>query len=145
MRRHPLTGRLIRAAQRAVVAVALGAAVAACSTAAADQTLTVTVATAPGTTLAYRPADQSVAAGVPIRLLFRNESGVPHNLVFTAGVTASTRTIVEPGTSDELQLGKVAAGTYRFACTIHDGMAGTLVVAGPNAVTDGATGSPSGP
>jgi plastocyanin len=35
---------------------------------------------------------------------------------------------VDPGTSDEILLTGAAPGRYPFACTIHDGMAGTLVV-----------------
>ena len=51
-----------------------------------------------------------------------------HNLVFTAGVTGATRTIVEPGAFDQVVLATTTPGTYRFACTIHVEMAGTLIV-----------------
>jgi hypothetical protein len=47
---------------------------------------------------------------------------------FTVGLAAATRTIVEPGTSDELLLRPPGPGAYPFVCTIHDGMAGTLIV-----------------
>ena len=86
-----------------------------------------TITTASGETLAFEPAEITVRAAGPIVLTFRNGSSLPHNLTFTAGLTAATRTIVEPGTSDRLVLSPPASGAYRFVCTIHDGMAGTLV------------------
>ncbi len=88
----------------------------------------VTFTTAMGETTAFDPAEAAVSAAGPIAITFRNRSTLPHNLVFTAGLTATTRTIVEPGTSDELLIGPLAPGTYPFVCTIHDGMAGKLVV-----------------
>lgn len=95
-----------------------------------------TITTAPGETLAFEPAETSVQAVGPIALTFRNGSSLPHNLTFTAGLTAATRTIVEPGSVDQVLLAPQAAGSYRFVCTIHDGMTGTLVV--------GTSGSASG-
>jgi plastocyanin len=88
----------------------------------------VTITSAPGDTLAFEPDEATVRADGPITLTFRNGSSLPHNMVFTAGLTASTRTIVRPGTSDELLLVPPAPGAYPFVCTIHDGMAGTLIV-----------------
>lgn len=72
----------------------------------------------------------SVPAGKAVRLTFRNESAVAHNLVFTTGVTAGTAAIVDPGTSDTLSIGPLAGGTYRFVCTIHEEMTGELAVEG---------------
>ena len=90
--------------------------------------VSVTISSAPGETLAFDPAEITVRAAGPITVTFRNGSSLAHNLVFTAGVTGATRTIVEPSTSDELVISPAAPGAYRFACTIHDGMAGTLIV-----------------
>ena len=87
-----------------------------------------TITSAPGETLAFEPAETTVQAAGPITITFRNGSSLAHNLVFTAGLTAATRTIVEPGTSDQILLAQAAPGAYPFACTIHDGMAGTLIV-----------------
>lgn len=86
----------------------------------------VNVTTAAGDHLAFEPAELAVPAGAPLHLTFRNGSSVPHNLVFTTGTTAATDTIVLPGESQELTVGPLGAGDYRFVCTIHDGMAGTL-------------------
>jgi plastocyanin len=88
----------------------------------------VTITTASGETLAFAPAETSVQGAGPIALTFRNGSSLPHNLTFTAGLTAATRTIVEPGATDLLLLTPPASGTYRFVCTIHDGMTGTLII-----------------
>lgn len=88
----------------------------------------VTITTAPGDTLAFEPATVTVRTTGSIALTFRNGSRLQHNLVFTDGLIAATRTIVEPGTSDQLLLGPGAPGRYPFVCTIHDGMAGTLII-----------------
>lgn len=88
----------------------------------------VTIATAPGETLAFEPRQTTMTASGPLTITFANRSGLSHNLVFTSGLAASTRTIVAPGTSDQIVIPGIDPGTYQFACTIHDGMAGTLVV-----------------
>ena len=88
--------------------------------------ISVTVMTAPGDQLAYAPAEIAVPAGAPLRLTFRNGSNVPHNLVFTTGIAAATDTIVEPGESQEVAIAPLAEGTYRFVCTVHEEMSGTL-------------------
>ena len=86
-----------------------------------------TIASAPGDRLAFDPVETLVRMPGPIALTFQNPSSVAHNLTFTSGSSAATRTIVEPGSSDRLLLA-LTAGAYRFVCTIHDGMAGTLLV-----------------
>ncbi len=91
-------------------------------------TVEVTIASALGETTAFDPAETVVVASGPIAITFQNPSSLPHNLTFTSGLTAATRTIVEPNTSDELVLSPPGQGTYPFVCTIHDGMAGTLTV-----------------
>ena len=86
-----------------------------------------TITTAAGETTAFDPAETDAAPGAPISIMFRNVSSLPHNLTFT-GFSAATRTIVEPGTSDELVLSPLDAGAFPFVCTIHEGMAGILNV-----------------
>ncbi|HYH92255.1 MAG TPA: cupredoxin domain-containing protein [Candidatus Saccharimonadales bacterium] len=103
------------------------ASVAACAPATAAP-VRLTIATAPGETLAFEPAETTVQAGGPIAITFRNGSSLTHNLVFTGVLTGATRTIVEPDASDEVHLAHPAPGVYPFACTIHEGMGGTLVV-----------------
>ena len=91
----------------------------------------VTVVTAPGEQLAFTPSELRVPEGRPIRLTFRNGSSLAHNLVFTSGIAASTKTIVDPGGSEQLALATPAPGAYRFVCTIHVEMSGTLTVEPP--------------
>jgi plastocyanin len=90
----------------------------------------VTITSAPGEVLAFEPKEITVRAAGPISITFRNGSSLPHNLVFTAGLAAATRTIVEPGASDQLVVLPTAPGSYRFGCTIHEGMTGDLIVTG---------------
>ena len=87
----------------------------------------VVIATAAGETLSFVPAATTATSG-SIVVSFRNRSSLAHNLVFTSPLSAATRTIVEPGTGDELLLADVAPGAYPFVCTIHLGMAGVLTV-----------------
>jgi plastocyanin len=88
----------------------------------------VLITTTAGETTAFEPAATVVRATGPIAITFRNGSSWAHNMVFTSGSSAATRTIVDPGTSDELLLPLLPPGTYPFVCTIHDGMKGQLVL-----------------
>ena len=127
MRRYPLTTRL-RDVVRSLGATLL---LAGCSLGigtTASSGVDIAVETAPGEQLAFVPEELRVPAGVPVRMTFRNGSSVAHNLVFTSGISAATKTIVDPGTTEELALATPGPGAYQFVCTIHDGMAGTLTV-----------------
>ena len=90
-------------------------------------TVDVTIMTARGETTAFEPAETAVAAAGPISVTFKNGSSLPHNLTFIR-ISAQTRTIVEPGTADELLLPPLVPGAYPFVCTIHEGMAGILTI-----------------
>lgn len=113
-----------------LVALLLVIGVAACQAATATPpgAVSVTITSAPGETLSFEPAEATVRAVGPISMTFQNGSSLSHNLVFTAGLTGATRTIVEPGTSAQLVLLPTGPGAYPFACTIHEGMAGSLIV-----------------
>lgn len=102
----------------------MGAAVTASPPASVDVLITTTA----GETVAFEPAATVVRATGPIAITFRNGSSWAHNLVFTTWSNAATRTIVEPGTADQLVLPPLPPGIYPFVCTIHDGMEGTLVL-----------------
>lgn len=126
MRRHPLT----------VAAAAVALSLAACASPTVPSmapvppgTVDVTISSARGASLEYVPDVVEVGAGGPIAVTFRNESTLPHNVVFTGNITASSRTIVAPGGADRFAIGTPGAGSYPFVCTIHAGMAGTLVIA----------------
>jgi plastocyanin len=91
---------------------------------------TVVVATDPGAELAYRPPTISVPAAGPLRVVFENVSTEPHNLVFGDGLAGASRSIVEPGTSATVDIVIATQGRYRFSCSVHEGMVGSLVVGG---------------
>lgn len=137
MRRHPLTDRSSRGL--GALGLALGLLFSACQAAGpapsspAPGGVRIAVGTAPGETLAFEPAEIAVGEVGPVTVTFRNHSSVAHNLVFTEGLSASTRTIVEPGTFEELHLDPPGVGVYPFVCTIHSEMAGRLVVGGSSA------------
>jgi plastocyanin len=97
-------------------------------TATPSAAIEVTIRTGTGETLAFEPAEIIVRAAGPVTVTFQNGSSVPHNLVFTGRLTAASRTIVEPGSSERLLLVPPSPGTYPFVCTIHAGMAGNLIV-----------------
>ena len=126
MRRYPLTVPR----RHASTLVGLALVVTGCALAGGSTPVDVTIATAPGENAAFVPAGMSVPAGKAVRLTFRNESAVAHNLVFTSGVTAGTNAIVDPGTSETVSMGPLTDGTYRFVCTIHEEMTGELVADG---------------
>lgn len=126
MRRYPLT----------VAAWMLALGLVACASPTAPPlaplpsgTTEVTISSASGDALEYVPHVIEVGGGRPIAVTFRNESTLPHNVVFTGDLTASSRTIVAPGGMDRFQIGTPRPGSYPFVCTIHVGMAGTLVIA----------------
>lgn len=128
MRRHPLTD-VIRLVALALVLVLAGCQGTVGITQPPAGGVRVAVATAPGETLAFEPAEVEIGSVVPVTITFRNGSTLAHNLTFTDGLSAATRTIVEPGAVEELQLDPPAAGEYPFVCTIHAEMTGRLLVA----------------
>jgi plastocyanin len=137
VRRYPLTDRSSRG--RDALGLALLLLLSACQAAGpapsspAHGAVRLAVGTAPGETLAFEPAEIAVTEVGPVTVTFRNHSSLAHNLVFTEGLSAATRTIVEPGTFEELHLVPPRAGVYPFVCTIHSEMAGRLVVGGASA------------
>jgi len=131
MRRLALTPAPRRAAAgRATVAWLVLAAVVALGAVAGASPAAVTLRVTPGsgTALAYDPAELRVGAAATVVIEFQNDSRLDHNLTFTGGITAATRTIVGPGEGERLVIRPPGPGTYRFVCTIHDGMSGRLVV-----------------
>jgi len=97
------------------------------SSSAADG-LALVVGTDTGAELSFDPPAVTVPAGAAIVLTFENRATVPHNLTFSAPITAATSTVVAPGTTESLRLATPGPGTYGFTCTLHPGMAGTLTV-----------------
>lgn len=88
----------------------------------------VEVSSAAGEELRFVPAQVALSAGAKVALSFANGSTVAHNLVLLLPTEIGTRAIVAPGVTDAFEFEAPPAGTYRFVCTIHEGMEGTLEV-----------------
>lgn len=86
------------------------------------------VTTDVGTDLRFVPDEVTAPPRTRVRVMFRNVSTLPHNLTFDAPIAGGTRTIVEAGGSDAIELVTPGPGRYAFGCTIHVGMSGTLAV-----------------
>lgn len=77
------------------------------------------------TGLAFTPNPLTVNSGETVTFAF---GAVAHNVTFDAPGGATPADI--PGINSNVSIGRTftAAGTYRFHCTIHPGMAGSVVV-----------------
>lgn len=89
----------------------------------------ITIGTDTGTALKFEPATATAPANTPVTLTFTNNStSVPHNLKFQEGITAGTADNVAAGASETINITTPGAGSYKFICSIHPGMEGTLTV-----------------
>jgi plastocyanin len=82
-----------------------------------------TVAATPS--LAFTPSSLTVNAGETVTFAF---GAVAHNVTFDTPVAATPADI--PGNNSNVSVDRAftTAGTYRYHCTIHPGMAGSIVV-----------------
>lgn len=92
------------------------------------QAVTVEVSSAAGEELRFVPAQIVVLAGAKVVLSFANGSTVAHNLVLLLPTERGTRAIGEPRATDRFEFDAPPAGSYRFVCTVHEGMEGALEV-----------------
>jgi plastocyanin len=77
---------------------------------------------------AFTPPSLTAETRTTVRLIYRNSSDESHNLTFLSPLSAATATILGPGREEPLEFAAPAPGRYRFVCTIHPGMEGTLTV-----------------
>jgi plastocyanin len=80
------------------------------------------------TAFAFAPDPLVLSPASAVALEFVNASSEPHNLVLLAPIDRRTGYAVEPGESRVIEFTAPDVGTYRFVCTIHEGMRGTLLV-----------------
>ena len=113
--------------------VLIGAVAIGCSVQGEVSSQTIEISTAQGKAERFEPSDPNVAFASTLRVRFRNESTQAHNLVFVGSLEGATRTIVEPGATDEVMVVIPGPGTYPFVCTIHEAMQGSLTVSAASA------------
>ena len=88
-----------------------------------------TIGTDTGSALQFDPTTATAPAGSNVRVVFENRStSVPHNLTFNEPISKGTATIVDPGASETVEFTAPDPGDYKFVCTLHPGMEGTLTV-----------------
>ncbi len=90
--------------------------------------MNITIGTDKGADLKFVPDTATAPANTPVTLTLKNESTQPHNLSFEQGITAKTAPSVAAGQSETISFTTPGAGTYKFVCSIHPGMVGTLTV-----------------
>ena len=108
--------------------VALGAALAACGGGDDDGPS----GPSPGTSatvdatpqLTFSPSTVTIAAGGTVNFRFGT---VPHNVIFNA-VTGVPTNVAAPTTNTTVARTFATAGTFPYVCSLHAGMAGTVVV-----------------
>lgn len=73
--------------------------------------------------LSFDPTSQTVKVGDVVE--WDNGSGVPHNVTFDGSPDVSSQTM---NSGDTWQVKFTTAGTYKYHCTFHPGMEGTVTV-----------------
>jgi plastocyanin len=74
-------------------------------------------------TMSFEPATVEIDAGTAVRWV--NSGGLPHTVTSTSGPMDFDEPLPDGGT---VILTFDEPGTYEYACTIHPGMTGTIVV-----------------
>ncbi len=94
----------------------------------ASEGTTMTIGTDNGFDNKFVPDTVQAPANTPVTLIFNNSSSQHHNLLLPPPISAKTKLVVAAGASDTLKFTTPAAGAYRFWCSIHPAMEGTLQV-----------------
>ena len=80
--------------------------------------------------VAFEPAELTLPAGVPLRIVLDNaDEGIPHNVrVFQGEQELGKSPIVTGPARTEVRFGPLEPARYQFVCDVHPSMIGTLVV-----------------
>jgi plastocyanin len=81
-----------------------------------------------GSDFAFAPDPLVAPASTALTLTFRNATAAPHTLILLGPIDVRTTAAVSAGGAARLDFTTPTAGTYRFVCNVHEGMAGTLEV-----------------
>ncbi len=73
-------------------------------------------------------SELTVPAGTPFTLVFENQEAAPHNVAITApdGGAPFTGEVFQGPARRDYAVPALAPGAYRFLCTVHPTMTGTL-------------------
>ena len=83
--------------------------------------------------IAFEQAAVSAPAGTPFTIHFDNkDAGIPHNIEIldASGMQMFKGDIVTGPAQADYQVPALQAGTYKFMCTVHPNMTGSLKVGG---------------
>jgi plastocyanin len=82
--------------------------------------------------IAYEQTDVTAPADKPFTIRFDNKEAVPHNVEISdgSGTSVFKGDIVTGPKVTDYSVPALAAGTYKFHCTVHPNMVGTLTVGG---------------
>jgi len=75
---------------------------------------------------AFSPAELTFPGGGEITFTFKNEDSAPHN--FTLEGVEGVDEDASPGAEAQVSFPAPAAGEYKFHCSVHPRMTGTLTV-----------------
>ena len=107
-------------------------AVAACGGAAAtvDPSFGGSTATVRAVNVAFETTQVTLPAGQPLRIILDNaDAGVPHDVAISKDGSEVARSAIVTGPArTEVRFGPLTTGTYKFACTVHPAMTGTLTI-----------------
>jgi plastocyanin len=76
----------------------------------------------------FEPRRLVVPASADVRLKLHNASSAPHTLILLSPIDRRTSHSVAAGAVEQIDFKTPGAGTYRFVCSVHEGMTGTLIV-----------------
>jgi len=83
-----------------------------------------------GTEFSFKSKNTTLKAGEKVKLIFKNEGGMPHNLTIE-GLGLSTKTI-GGGKTDTIEFTAPTSGTYNIFCSVpghrESGMTGQLII-----------------
>jgi plastocyanin len=75
---------------------------------------------------AFSPAELTFPGGAEITFAFKNDDSAPHN--FTLEGVDGVDEDVSPGAETQVSFPAPAPGDYKFHCSVHPSMTGTLTV-----------------
>lgn len=123
----PSASRQLTPADQAPVSEQIRPAASAAPVEAAGAETMLVVGTDNDAALVFVPRTVEAPANTLVTLTFNNTSTQPHNLQIPPPIKGKTK-IIAAGASETITFTTPAAGSYKFYCTLHEYMIGTLQV-----------------